>query len=263
MPVATPAAREQGCSLPPSALPQPRQGESPAAGTHRDDGGTAVLQVQEQGHQALVHLGSQADQLPACRCCHQVPEQRHGRRPDPVPFLQDGGSEPQPNLPGVPTLWRGWGSGPSAEPSHQVWGPWAGPCLPLRALRGSQTLHQDLKSLLSPSQSHPDHPSVTKVVCVGAGRIPPSSAVKGDSHRQLAGRFGKVQRVGLEGLKGDALPASWRRGRAPPGGQWAQCGPGAAGAHPGVRLRGSSPQPPGQRAEGELGGGHSAFEDLG
>lgn len=62
--------------------------ESPPAGTDRDDGWTAVLQVQEQGHHALVYLGPQATQLPARHGCHQVPEQCHGRRPDPIPLLQ-------------------------------------------------------------------------------------------------------------------------------------------------------------------------------
>ena len=76
------------CGAP--ALPRRR----PGAGTDRDDGGAGVLQVQEQGHHALVHLGSQPAQLLACHRRHQVPKQCHGRCPDPVPLLQDRGLEP-------------------------------------------------------------------------------------------------------------------------------------------------------------------------
>ena len=53
-----------------------------------------VLQVQEQGHHGLLHLGSQAAQLLACHRRHQVPEQCHGRCPDLVPLLQGRVSEP-------------------------------------------------------------------------------------------------------------------------------------------------------------------------
>lgn len=47
----------------------PHEGKGPSAGTDRDDGWTVVLQVQEQGYHALVHLGSQATWLPACHRC--------------------------------------------------------------------------------------------------------------------------------------------------------------------------------------------------
>ena len=65
---AGPAA--QGVSLALSS-PLPTVGPSPSrrrpvAGTDRDDGGAVVLQVQEQGHHDLLHLGSQAAQLLAC-----------------------------------------------------------------------------------------------------------------------------------------------------------------------------------------------------
>ena len=50
----------------PTVGPQPHQGEGPLLTTDRDDSGAAVFQVQEQGHHALVHLGSQAAELLAC-----------------------------------------------------------------------------------------------------------------------------------------------------------------------------------------------------
>lgn len=90
--------------------PQPCPGQGRLVGTDRDDGRTAVLEVQEQGYHALVHLGSQATERSAGHRRHQVPKQRHGCCPDPVPLLQSGGSEPQPSLPGGP--------GP-----HPTWGP--------------------------------------------------------------------------------------------------------------------------------------------
>lgn len=63
------AAVLSGALLPPAeprppprlpVSPQPRRGESPSAGTDRDDTRTVVLQVQEEGHHALVDLGPQA-----------------------------------------------------------------------------------------------------------------------------------------------------------------------------------------------------------
>lgn len=106
-------------------------GKGPPAGTDRDDGWTAVLQVQEQGHHALVHLGSQATWFPACHRCYQVPKQCHGRCPYPVALLQDRGlrtaakpswgSPPPPNLGTCAPLW-GWGSGPQQDPFTQAQG---------------------------------------------------------------------------------------------------------------------------------------------
>lgn len=90
-----PAVRSQ-----PPVCPQPHPGEGPSVGADLDNGWRAVPQVQEQGHHALVYLGPQAAQLPAGHGSYQVPEQRHGCRPDPSPLLQGGGSEPQPNPPG-------------------------------------------------------------------------------------------------------------------------------------------------------------------
>ena len=92
----------------------------PGAGTDRDDGGAGVLQVQEQGHHALVHLGSQPAQLLACHRRHQVPEQGHGRCPDPVPLLQDRGLEPSQTLLGTLHSGGTWGPVPSAGLLH--WG---------------------------------------------------------------------------------------------------------------------------------------------
>ena len=96
------------CGAP--ALPRRR----PGAGTDRDDGGAGVLQVQEQGHHALVHLGSQPAQLLACHRRHQVPKQCHGRCPDPVPLLQDRGLEPSQTLLGTLHSGGTWGPVPSA-----------------------------------------------------------------------------------------------------------------------------------------------------
>lgn len=93
----------------PRSLPARAAGGSPAAAKRRPlgstdcgHGRTAVLQVQEQRHQALLHLRPQAPRLPAGHRCHQVPEQCHGRCADPVSLLQGGSSEPQPNLPRGP-----------------------------------------------------------------------------------------------------------------------------------------------------------------
>ena len=97
------------------APPRRRRG----AGTDRDDGGAGVLQAQEQGQHALVHLGSQPAQLPACHRRHQVPEQCHGRCPDPVPLLQDRGLEPSQTLLGTLHSGGTWGPVPSAGLLHR------------------------------------------------------------------------------------------------------------------------------------------------
>lgn len=169
------------------APPRRRRG----AGTDRDDGGAGVLQAQEQGQHALVHLGSQPAQLPACHRRHQVPEQCHGRCPDPVPLLQDRGLEPSQTLLGTLHSGGTWGPVPSAGLLH----------------RGSRLQEQTSASPLRQA--------------LGQGCTSPSDRALGRTRPPASdraqGRAAPPPQTGLlEGLSLPPQPGLWGRTRLPP-----------------------------------------------